>query len=1014
MKSTPKNIRTKSFIPSILAASVALSLSPGLLAQSTDTPSADDEKSIEKIAVVGTQIRGGKMSEALAVSVMDAEDIAELGIDSGDELLDLIPENGQNFFNEAENISGGVNAARGDVGAFNLRNLGTGNTLVLLNGRRLVNAASYQTEEVGGSFVPVNSVNSNTIPVAGLSRVEVLRDGASAIYGADAVAGVVNHVLKTDFEGFNVRLKRSEYDNLPAANNTVTFEMGKNFNDGRTNVSAFVNYYDRDRINSLDDERWANSDFRGRLPEGSPWADSTDFRNDTANSLFGRFDIIPGNEGDLDNNNLVDSAGEFHVYPLSDPACSDPVAWQINEYTCGVEDQQRNNPGGYPLYRLNYNSYDGIGRDLRSDLQRFNFFTFVNHQFENGVESFTEFSYYKSKTNLIRHASAAFSTSELVVAAENYYNPFGVAGSPNRLPESITGDFTADGFDIVLDNYRFAEFPRIVDNDGDSFRFLQGFRGYWGDWFWDTALMHSEAEKTDITRNRVSNTLMQEALNDPTPAAYNPFSGGINSNIERALIDVTRESKTEITLFDFKASHDSIFELPGGDVGILLGFEWRDESFVDDRDPRLDGTIVFTDKEGDTYPFVSDVVNSSPTPDNAGDRQVTSLFTELQLPILDNLDVQAALRFEDFSDVGSTTVGKVAFGYRPAEWLLVRGSWSEAFRAPNLVTVNEDIVARNNSRTDWTCVYAAENGGDPDQDVLDCNNSIQRIAQGSDQLKPEESENTSIGLVFTPTENLTVTLDFWSIDKENTIGLFGEENHTLLDLIRRLESGGSCNTNPAVSRDPVEAGSDEEAIYLAAGLCPAGDIKFIDDRYANLDRRIVEGHDLGVYYDFETAFGDFNFKFNASWLDKFEQEAGGDAAILVEAAESGLLPESYPIDGFADLIGRDGNQEKRYSFKLNWRQGDWGASFSSNYIGDFYQSSLTLDDGTRYIIPSMTTYDATVSYNFDVMETRTRVRFGVRNLTDERAPLADRFFGYFADAHRDYGRSYYLDVKAFF
>ena len=119
-------------------------------------------------------------------------------------------------------------------------------------------------------------------------------------------------------------------------------------------------------------------------------------------------------------------------------------------------------------------------------------------------------------------------------------------------------------------------------------------------------------------------------------------------------------------------------------------------------------------------------------------------------------------------------------------------------------------------------------------------------------------------------------------------------------------------------------------------------------------------------------------------------------------------------DGFADLVGRDGNQDTRYNFKVNWRKNDWSASFGGNYIGSFYQSSLTLDDGTRYIVPSMTTYDATLSYRFDVMETRTRVRFGVKNLTDERAPLADRFFGYFADAHRDYGRNYYLDLKAYF
>ena len=111
----------------------------------------DDVEVIEEVVVTGTHIRGATISGVLPVSVMDAQDIELFGVDSGDDLLEALPEQGQNFFNEAENISGGVNSARGDIGAFNLRNLGTGNTLVLLNGRRLVNAASFQTRSTGAS-----------------------------------------------------------------------------------------------------------------------------------------------------------------------------------------------------------------------------------------------------------------------------------------------------------------------------------------------------------------------------------------------------------------------------------------------------------------------------------------------------------------------------------------------------------------------------------------------------------------------------------------------------------------------------------------------------------------------------------------------------------------------------------------------------------------------------------------------------------------------------------------------
>ena len=965
--------------------------------------SAQDEENIEEITVTGTQIKGVSMSGALPVSVISFEDIEAYGIDSGDELLDLIPENGNNFFNEAENISGGVNSARGDVGAFNLRSLGTGNTLVLLNGRRLVSAPQYQTEEVGGSFVPVTTVNSNTIPVFGVQRVEVLREGASAIYGADAVAGVVNTVLKDDLEGFSIRAKYNDYDNVSRNDVNLTLEWGKDFNGGATNIGVFFNWYDRDRVNAQEDERWADSDFRRRLPEDSPWADTTLFRNNSANSLWGQYDMrgtsVPG---------YTDGSGEFETYPIGDERCQ----YVINEYTCGGAD-------GQGTYRYNLNEF----RDLNSDLERTSVFLYLNHEMDNGVESFTELSAYEYESNLNRHPSFSFSTVKLRVAADNYYNPWGPCGSPNRIPEADAEGVDCAGVTLEIDNYRFAELPRVIDNEGDSYRILQGFRGTAGDWDWETALLWSRATADDVTHNRVSNNLMVEALSDPTPAAYNPFSGGNNSNIERALVDVYRNSETQLRLIDFKLSNAEFFQMPAGPAAFLAGLEFREEKFKDDRDPRLDGRIVFTDFQGDTYPFVSDVVNSSPTPSSRGSRNVSSVFTELHLPLLENLDAQLALRYEDFSDVGNTTVPKIALGWQVFEPLLLRASWSEAFRAPNLVTINEEIVARQNTRTDWACTYAADNGGDPDQDTIDCRNSTQRIAQGSDFLEPEESTNWSAGMVLEPLEGLMITLDYWSIEKEDTIGLFGEENHTLLDLLARLEAGTSncaaVTGNPAISRDPAEA--DAAAIYLASGICPAGDIRFIDDRYANFDTRKVEGYDVGIYYDFETSFGDFSTRFVGSFLEKFEQEPGGAAQVLLEAQANGTLPSNYPVAGFADLIRIDGNQEERMNLSVAYRRGDFGSSITAFYVGDFIQDSLTIpnpdnpEEDLFYEVDSMTTYNFRADYTWNVADNYDlRTRIGINNLTDERAPLADRYFGYFSDSHRDLGRYYYLDVRLTF
>jgi len=440
---------------------------------------------------------------------------------------------------------------------------------------------------------------------------------------------------------------------------------------------------------------------------------------------------------------------------------------------------------------------------------------------------------------------------------------------------------------------------------------------------------------------------------------------------------------------------------------MVVGFEYRDESFIDDRDPRLDGTIQFTDVSGNTFPFISDVANSSPTADSSGDRQVTSLYSELQIPVLSNLDVQLAARYEDFSDVGSTTVSKVAFGYRPFEPVLIRGSWSEAFRAPNLVTINEAQVARSNTRNDFGCLVV-----DPDETVLDCNYGMQRTAAGSKSLRPETSDNYSLGLVFEPVEGLTITYDKWSIEKSDTIGLFGEENHIALDLLRRLSAGTSncaaVATNPAVVRD-TDIPTDSLPLFAAAGLCPFGEVARVDDDYTNLDKRTVEGTDIGIYYDVETALGDFGFRYVGTFMDKYEQEAGGQAAELIAAQAAGTLPASVPVVGFASLIGQNGNPERKDTVRASWSKGDWAVRMTGLRYGDFVQ---LLSNGQVFPIPEMTTFNLSVDYNFSMIgDIDSRIRLGMNNVQDERAPLADDSFGYFADQHRDLGRYYYVDLR---
>ena len=986
----------------------------GILAQE------DASQQVEEITVTGSQIKGAKISGALPVSVITMQDIEGLGVDSGEELLENIAENGMNLFNESENASGGVNSARGDMGAYNLRNMGTGNTLTLLNGRRLVNSPGYQTELIGGDYVPAMTVNSNLVPIWGIERMEILRDGASAIYGADAVAGVVNNVLQKDYEGFQFRTKFGWFDNFDAEDKTFTGKFGKNFNDGATNVSVFFDHYDREPINAQEDARWGNSDHRqwttcdladgvdpeGRcLPNGSPWANSSSFRNTSANNNYGQFDMVTSSEHGSSspyNHVFTDSNGEFEVFPLGDSRCSNRSSQGGEVFDTGYGTCIAADGNGTERYNL-----WGF-TDARSDMQRSNAFVFINHDLGNGIESFTELSFYTSDYKITRHPSAGFSSLKHRVGPDNYW-----------LNQMKLADGTAlfAGKQLYVDNYRYAERMRKVEVEKKTYRLLQGFRGSFDEWDWEGAFVTSKATTDDVTKDRISNTLLKEALYDSTAAAYNPFSAGVDSNIERTLIDVYRKGESELTMLDFKVANNEVMELPAGPLGMMFGFEYRHESVLDDRDPRLDGTINYTDYESDTYPEVSDVVNSSPTGDVSGKRNAMSLFAEAQLPLAENVNAQLAMRYEDLSDVDRALVGKIAIGWQITDGILFRASASTAFRAPNIIQINETIVVRSGTRNDYA-MYRVEQLNGLDKDDLNSRLSMQRQATGANNLVSEESDNTSIGFVFSPSQvdDLTITADYWSIEKENTIGLFGRDNHTVEDMSLRFANGtNNCDSfvgNPAVVRDAPDP--DEAAYFAAAGVCAFGNVKHVEDNYLNLATRTIEGFDVGVYYNVDTGFGDIGIRYVGSFIDKFEQIPGGSFQALAQQQASGQIPADIPLSGFGDLLLKDGNYDNKHSLRVSWRKGPYGATLTALRKGEFYQNSLTLSDGTRFMIDSMTTMDLNLSYRFDISDYNSRLTLAVKNLADERAPLADRYYGYFADAHQDLGRNYYLDFRVSF
>ena len=1005
-------------------------LLPFLVYAQDSEESSDSE--VEEVVVVGSQIKGAKITGALPVTVITAEDIESLGVESGDELFAELAENGSNNFNQTD-FSGGYNASRGDVGSLDLRNIGTGNTLTLLNGRRLVQSPGYATEWVGGSFVPVSSVNSNLIPVYGSERIEILRDGASSIYGADAVAGVINTVLKDDFDGATVRVRTNWYDSFAANDNKVSVQWGKTFDDG-TNVSVYFDRYRRDKIRGIEDPKWANGDLRRYLDSptsGTPNGEFNDttWRNASASSVWGQF--------------YTGSGSNVHsMYRPDDPYClsnSSSNLYSIPGITnmclydaSSIRDENRTSYG---------QTYDKRGPLLRNNLV-----VFVNTELDNGVEAYTEISFYQSQSEKTLYGGTHLGLGTSSKQGGNT-QPFLIPSTNYWLNQLQRGAIGSSGGDLFVDreaDYLWARYfrfstPRAWDSTRETWRLVQGFRGNYGDWDWDAGVVASRATSVMLNSGRANMTLLDAALARSTPDAYNPFCAGENCNEEEFMTTIFRNNTTELFMIDFKMSNPSVFSLPAGDIAMLVGAEVRKETMDDARDPNIDGTIKYSTpalaKNQSTFPYISNISNSSPSPNTYGERTVASLFTEFQIPIAENVESQLAIRAENADDYGSNAVGKFAVGYTPTAWLKVRGSASTSFRAPNLITVNEGMVVRNNSQADPLYTKALDESRD--------GYSIQRVAKGNANLEAEEATNTSLGLVLTPGDNWIVTIDKWQIATTNTVGLFGEQNHMLLDTLIRARGGPSeCTGNPLVVRGDFVLDDDPDSpTYNGdwdSSLCQAGQVIRVEDVYTNLDDRTLEGTDYAVEYSVDTDFGTFTAKFMSVQFDKFEQEASGISAELIAAtAPGGILEGSNAPSGYGDLLGvydRRAYYEQKDSMRLSWKKGRWDAFLSGTKIGSFQEKAVTdnaksvdvsgsANDiyacsgtnsysggtcGDTWTVDAMMTLNLTVGYKF---KNGLRLRGTVRNLQDTRAPLADEYtWGFVSDVHSDYGKSYSLEL----
>lgn len=697
------------------------------------TAQDDEGAAIEEVVVTGSRIKRQDEVANSPVQTLDEEDLRIDGSLSIGETLQTLPSVGSSL-----NSNGSAGTSHG-TSSLNLRNLGANRSLVLVNGHRWVNGAGTRGFR--------DFVDMNTIPQAMIQRVEVLQDGATAIYGSDAIAGVINLHTYKDFEGLRAKAYFGSSSEGDRDTTNFDFLIGRTF--GNTNVMLAATHVDQEPIYTQDRSLTAVplNGLTAGTPEGL-------FReNDLATVLS----FTPPSEGitrdpaadgsDIDNWRAVDAANDrFNRY--------------ANNYVIG------------PLERT--------GLFLQSTTELSDTLSFRVEALYNERKSDQLFS---AALSPIR-GSRGFS-----IANDPAVNPFGI--------EFSGSDFRHDSF-LVENGQR--------DNvqDVETVRLGLGLDGAFSNgWSWDTFLSFAENEATFRSVNQVDLDRLALGLLacdtsgiavDVSDLAagcvpvnlFNPLTPAMVDYINFSGRDINKAEQTDLT---FNVTGELV-EMPAGMLAFAAGFEHRREAGLDRPDSRINA-----DPRLNSYRATS----SAPRDGTDADYDLNELYVELSVPLLadqpgaQSLVLDLAARYSDYSTFGDTTNGKIGLGYRPVDSLLMRATWAEGFRAPSLLELYEGTRETSIPVTD-PCDGGGAGlpgcAGVPPTYVQISGNAPATVG-GNPTLQPETSENVSLGFVWEPgfLPGSSLTVDWYDIEIEDTIDEYGAQN--LLDLC--AVSGQRCN-----------------------------------------------------------------------------------------------------------------------------------------------------------------------------------------------------------------------------
>ncbi|WKL55996.1 TonB-dependent receptor [Asticcacaulis sp. ZE23SCel15] len=952
----------------LLASSVFTSVvfgAPALAQETTTTTTTTTEEVVTEVVITGSRIKGKEYTSASPVTVITSERSTAAGLISASEILQstgAAASSGQinNTF------TGFVVGGGGGINTVSLRGLGAQRSLVLINGRRMPPAG------VGGTVGPVDL---NTIPSAFVSRYEILKDGASSIYGSDAVAGVVNVITRANYEGFNLE----GTTNITEQGGGETYQLsgmwGKSFDKGHFAVSAEA--YEQKALVAGDRDSFA-------CPTDNFYYG--DDRADAIDPTTGNYKCYThGIEG------YVGTYLPSDVFGLS---FFGSRAISPGSTTNGV-------PGWafIPYEARSFNDPRGLSATILSPVKRFTLFAQGEYRPDwlGGAELYSELMYTKREFEQV--AWAQFFPYYHEQSSANPFSVGTVAANPILECDTIE-EFFGPG---TTCNETFAElgYPGLVANpivlyesqreqDVETYRLLGGVRGDWGKWSYDAYLSHSKSKgdysQTAIYNDRVdygtgTNQLTLGLMpggvcGTGAPAGCVPLDLFNQAALEdgqfsQAVLDYyfTRDAgSTEYTQTIMEASMTGdLFELPAGPLGSAFGISIRKDEIDDTPGP---------------LSIAQNIWGSTTAGVTRGDDTLSEVYGELEAPVFRNLPfikdfkVNLSARYSNYDSVGSDTTYKVGMNWVVDDTLRIRATHGTSFRAPALyeLYLNDQTSFLAQSQVDPCINYGqvGEGGGfvkneqvrancaaeGLPEDYAGAGSSAQIFTGGGLDLKPETSEATTFGIVLTPPDTgFKFAIDFWKIKVEDQISSSGAGVVGACYASFDFPTNGFCNLFERSTLD--------------------NSITAIDASYRNIPTEEVQGIDYTAAYEKEFNFGTLAIDLEATYTKEY-------------------LSQLFPGDVVYDYQGLIGEPEWTGRVQTRFEHKDWTVNYTLNYTGSSSNMDRFGEDGTvgtdifyavgaTYAAETNEFYTHDISVRYEAKEWS--ILAGISNFTDEEPPI---------------------------